>query len=77
MVSEYDNVDRGILYFEESCSDSDIEIDSMTVMDQAYNSNWIIAKSSHQRDLVKNKYWIVDKSFKVTIIQDNDSTITL
>jgi hypothetical protein len=76
-LSEYDNVDRRILYSEESCSNSGIDIVPMTVMDYAYNSNWIIAKSSASRDSAKNKYWIVDKSFKVTIIQDNDSTINV
>lgn len=74
-LSEYDNVDGRILYSEESCSNSGIEIVPMTVIEYAYNSNWIIAKSSASRQTSENRYWIVDKSFKVKIIQDNDSTI--
>jgi hypothetical protein len=76
-LSEYDNVDRRILYSEESCSNSGIEIVPMTVAEYAYNSKWIIAKSSASRQTAENKYWIVDKSFKVKIIQDNDSTINV
>lgn len=76
-LSEYDNVDRRILYSEESCSNSGIEIVPMTVTEYAYNSNWVIAKSSASRQTSENRYWIVDKSFKVKIIQDNDSTINV
>ena len=74
-LSEYDNVDRRILYSEESCSNSGIEIVPMTITEYAYNSNWIIAKSSVSGQMAENKYWIVDKKFKVKIIQNNDSTI--
>lgn len=76
-LSEYDNVDRRILYSEESCSNSGIEIVPMTVTEYAYNSNWIIAKSSASGQTAENKYWIVEKSFKVKILQDNDSTINV
>jgi hypothetical protein len=76
-LSEYDNVDRRILYSEESCSNSGIEIVPMTVTEYAYNPNWIIAKSSASRQTAENRYWIIDKSFKVRIIQDNDSTINV
>lgn len=44
-LSEYDNVDRRILYQEESCATSGIEIVPMTVLEIAHNSEWIIAKS--------------------------------
>jgi len=70
-LSEYDNVDRQIFYSEKSCSGSGIGIVPMTVTEYAYNADWIIAKSSAER------YWIVDKNFKVKIIQDNDSTINI
>ncbi len=73
-LSEYDNVDRRILYAEESCSNSGIEIVPMTVTEYADNSKWIIAKSSASGQTAESKYWIVDKDFKVKIIQDNDST---
>lgn len=76
-LSEYDNVDRRILYSEESCSNSGIEIVPMTVTEYAYNSNWIVAKSSESRQKAKYKFWIVDKNFQVKIIQDNDSTINV
>lgn len=76
-LSEYDNVDRRILYSEESCSNSGIEIVPMTVTEYAHNTDWIIAKSSASRQTAENRYWIVDKNFKVKIIQDNDSTINV
>jgi hypothetical protein len=44
-LSEYDNVDRRILYQKESCAISGAEIVPMTVTEIAYNSEWIIAKS--------------------------------
>ena len=74
-LSEYDNVDRRILYSEESCSNSGIEIVPMTVTEYAYNADWIVAKSSASNQTTENRYWIVDKIFKVKIIKDNDSTI--
>ena len=49
----------------------------MTVTEYAFNSNWIIAKSSASGQTAENKYWIVEKSFKVKILQDNDSTINV
>lgn len=76
-LSEYDNVDRRILYSEESCSNSGIEIVPMTVTEYAYNADWIVAKSSASNQTTENRYWIVDKIFKVKIIQDNDSTINV
>jgi hypothetical protein len=76
-LSEYDNVDRRILYSEESCSNSGIEIVPMTVTEYADNSKWIIAKSSTSRQTAESKYWLVDKDFKVKIIHDNDSTINI
>ncbi len=76
-LSEYDDVDRRVLYSEESCSNPGIEIIPMTVTEYAHNSNWIIAKSSASKQTSQNQYWIIDKSFKVKIIQDNDSTINV
>ena len=76
-LSEYDIMDRRILYSEESCSNSGMEIVPMTVTEYAYDSNFIIAKSSASRQTSESRYWVVDKSFKVKIIQDNDSTINV
>jgi hypothetical protein len=74
-LSEYDNVDRRILYSENACSNSGIEIVPMTVTEYAYDLKWIVAKSSLARQGKDLRYWIIDKSFKVKIIQNNDSTI--
>ena len=76
-LSEYDNVDRRILYSEKACSNSGIEIVPMTVTEYAYNSKWIVAKNSVSRFGGNYQYWIIDKNFKVKIIQDNDSTINV
>jgi hypothetical protein len=74
-LSEYDNVDRRILYSEKACSNSGIEIVPMNITEYAYNLNWIVAKSSISRQGEDFQYWIIDKSFNVKLIQDNDSTI--
>src|SRR5690348_2283524 len=76
-LSEYDNVDRRILYSEEPCSNSGIEIVPMTVTEYAFSPGWIIAKSSASGQTLEDRYWIVDKNFKVKIIQHNDSTINV
>jgi hypothetical protein len=76
-LSEYDNVDRRILYSEKACSNSGIEMVPMTVTEYAYDLKWIVAKSSLSRQGKDFQYWIIDKSFKVKIIQDNDSTINM
>jgi hypothetical protein len=76
-LSEYDNVDRRILYSETSCATSGIEIVPMTVTAYAYNLNWIIASSSASTQATGNQYWIIDKSLKVKILQGNDSTINI
>jgi len=76
-LSEYDNVDRRILYSEKACSNSGIEIVPMTVTEYAYDLKWIVAKSALSRQGKDFQYWIIDKSFKVKILQDNDSTINV
>src|SRR5215203_4452398 len=76
ILSEYDNVDRRILYSEERCSESGIEIVPMTVTEYANDSKWIIAKSRTSRFGTEHQYWIVNKDFKVKLVQDNDSTLT-
>ncbi len=49
----------------------------MTVTEYGYDLNWIIAKSALSRQERNFQYWIIDKGFRVKIIQDNDSTINL
>lgn len=49
----------------------------MTVTEYAHNLQWVVAKSSLSRQRKDFQYWIIDKSFKVKIIQDNDSTINV
>ena len=75
ILSEYDNVDRRIIYSKEKCSGSGIEIVPMTVLEYANNSKWIIAKSSTSRFKTEYQYWIIDKDFNIEIVQDNKSTI--
>ena len=75
ILSEYDNVDRRILYSKEKCSGSGIEVVPMTVLEYANNSRWIIAKSSGSRLGTDYEYWIIDKNFSIS--QTYDSTISL
>ena len=76
-LSEYDNVDRRILYSEKACSNSGIEIVPMTVTEYAYDSKWIVAKSAFSKQVKDFQYWIIDKSFNAKIIQDNDRKINV
>jgi hypothetical protein len=64
-LSEYDNIDRRILYSEEKCSRSGIEIVPMTVIAYANDSKWIIAKSNTSRLGAEYRYWIIDKGFEI------------
>ncbi|MFC5271648.1 hypothetical protein [Adhaeribacter terreus] len=64
-LSEYDNVDRRILYSEEVCSGSGVEIVPMTVLAYAFNSEWIIAKSGNKRTNSNIKYWIIKNKYDV------------
>jgi hypothetical protein len=75
-LSEYDNVDRRILYSEERCSGSGIEIVPMTVTAYASDSKWIIAKSRTSRFGHEYQYWVIDKDFK-TDGTNGDSTISI
>jgi len=75
ILSEYDSVDRSIIYSKEKCSGSGIEIVPMTILEYANDSKWIIAKSSRSRFKTEYQYWIVDKNFNIEIVQDNKSSI--
>lgn len=59
-LSEYDNVDRRILYQTESCAISSAEIVPMTVIEIAHNSEWIIAKSKKKSEF---KYWVIKNNY--------------
>lgn len=62
-LSEYDNVDRRILYSEGSCTGSGTEIVPMTVMEYAFNSEWIIAKSGNMQTNSNTQYWIIKNNY--------------
>ena len=76
-LSEYDNLDRRILYSEDRCSGSGIEIVPMTVTEYANDSKWIIAKSRTSRFGKEYHYWIIDKGFKIDVKTKSDSTINI
>ena len=60
ILSEYDNVDRRIMYSKKRCSGSGQEIVPMTVLEYAFDDKWIIAKTGDR--FKKNiEYWVVNK----------------
>lgn len=66
-LSEYDNVDRRILYQTESCGTSGIEIVPMTVLEIANNNKWIIAKTGNRRKPTESKYfkyWVIKNDYE-------------
>lgn len=73
-LSEYDKVDRRILYSAENCSGSGIEIVPMTVTAYANDSKWIVAKSRTSRFGTEYQYWIINKDFKIDAVEKGDST---
>jgi hypothetical protein len=75
VMSEYDNVDRRILYSEDKCSGSGIEVVPMTVLAYDSDPKWIIAKSSKSRFSADFDYWIIDKAFDIG--QNNDRTVNM
>lgn len=62
-LSEYDNVDRRILYQTESCATSGVEIVPMTVLELSHNSDWIIAKSGSKKAESEFKYWVIKNKY--------------
>ncbi len=62
-LSEYDNVDRRILYKTEKCANTGSEIVPMTVLEISNNSEWIIAKSGNKRAESNFKYWIIKNNY--------------
>ena len=65
-LSEYDNKDRIIIYQEESCSVTGVEIIPMTILEIAHNSKWIIAKSGNKRKQTNFKYWLIKNNYPKT-----------
>ena len=66
-LSEYDNVDRRILYQTESCATSGVEIVPMTVLEIAYNDKWIIAKTGYGKkrtEVEYFKYWTIKNDYE-------------
>ncbi|MDN3725546.1 hypothetical protein QRD02_14265 [Aequorivita sp. SDUM287046] len=66
-LSEYDNVDRRILYQTKSCATSGVEIVPMTVLEIADNDKWIIAKTGNGRKREEDKffkYWVIKNDYK-------------
>jgi len=64
-LSEYDCVDRRILYQTKKQSNSGVEIIPMTVSEFAYNKNWIIVKSNDSKGK-EIKYWIILNQYHKT-----------
>ena len=67
ILSEYDNVDRRILYSKKRCSGSGREIVPMTVLEYAFDDKWIIAKTNVA-------YWIVNKDLNLKFISDSTTS---
>jgi hypothetical protein len=66
-LSEYDNVDRRIVYQTESCATSGVEIVPMTVLEIADNNKWIIAKTVNGRKRTEDKffkYWVIKNDYE-------------
>ncbi|MDX6748082.1 hypothetical protein SHK09_14895 [Polaribacter sp. PL03] len=62
-LSEYDNVDRRILYKTEKCANTGSEIVPMTVLEISNNSEWIIVKSGNKRAESDFKYWVIKNNY--------------
>ncbi|EMY82066.1 hypothetical protein pgond44_02463 [Psychroflexus gondwanensis ACAM 44] len=66
-LSEYDNVDRRIVYQTESCATSGVEIVPMTILEIADNNKWIIAKTGNGRKRTEDKffkYWVIKNDYE-------------
>jgi hypothetical protein len=63
-LSEYDNVDRRILYQKESCATTGTEIVPMTILEISYNFEWVIAKSGSKRKNSDFKYWVIKNNYE-------------
>lgn len=66
-LSEYDNVDRRILYQTESCATSGVQVVPMTVLEIANNNKWIIAKTGYGRKRTEDKYfkyWVIKNDYE-------------
>lgn len=64
-LSEYDCVDRRILYQTKKQANSGEEIIPLTVSEIAFDKNWIIAKSDDSKGK-EIKYWIIQNKYHKT-----------
>lgn len=64
-LSEYDCVDRRILYQTKKQANSGEEIIPMTVSEIAFDKNWIIAKSADSKGK-EIKYWLIMNKYHKT-----------
>lgn len=62
-LSAYDNYDIQILHQERSCATSGTEITPMTVLEIAYNAEWILAKSGNKRKKADYKQWLIKNNY--------------
>ncbi len=65
-LSEFDKVDRRILFSEKKCSGSGVEIVPMTVLEISYNQKWIIAKTGSSYQTTNFEYWIIMNYYENT-----------
>lgn len=66
-LSEYDNVDRRILYQTESCATSGVEIVPMTVLEIGNNDKWIVAKTGYGKNQKEEsffKFWVIKNDYE-------------
>ena len=66
-LSEYDNVDRRILYQTESCATSGVEIVPGTVIEIGNNDKWIVAKTGSGRKRKEEKFfkfWVIKNDYE-------------
>ena len=63
-LSEFDNLDRSILYQTEPCAGSGVELVPMTVTEMAYNDKWIFVKTGHNRTTSDSNYWVINNSYQ-------------
>ncbi len=65
-LSEYDNVDRRIIYQTESCTNRGVVIIPMTVLEIAHNDKWIIVKTGNgnrKTEVEYFKYWAIKNDY--------------
>ena len=72
-LSEYNNIDRRILYQKGEYAPTSVEIIPMTVLEMAHNSEWILAKTGTRFEKNNFKYWLVKNNYEN--IPDSETVI--